>query len=95
MEKLYYTPPSNELFDELKNAAIDVWSSYGEPYRSEKIASIKDIENVSDNFMYMVAMFDTSNQIKLKKLLSDDCKKAVSERLISGGCPDEYNFFKI
>ena len=58
--KLYYTPSTDEQFNELKEKAIEIWQGYDDThgYATEKINAIKDIENVSDNFMYMVAMFD-------------------------------------
>ncbi len=95
MPKLYYTPPTDEQFDEVKQEAIKIWSKMGdEPsYSEEKISRIKDIENVSDNFMYMVAMFDINNQRLLANSLSEDTKKAVRERMIDGGQPIEYIVF--
>jgi len=93
--KLYYTPPSDEQFNELKEKAIMLWKivdrdndKYG--YATEKISRIKDIPNVSDNFMYMVAMFDSVNQTALGMSLSLETKMALRERLISGGMPEEY-----
>jgi tRNA splicing endonuclease len=88
--KLYYTAPSDEQFAELKEKAIALWSTMGdEPsYREEKIGRIKDIENVQDNFMYMVAMFDINNQRKLAETLSAETRLAVRERMIDGGNPE-------
>ena len=67
MSQLYYTKPSDECFEEVKQAAIDVWNTYDNEYgyATEKINGIKDIKNVSDNLMYIVAMFDQNNQSKL------------------------------
>lgn len=95
MSKLYYTPPSNELFDELKESAIKVWSTYDDTYgyATEKINNIKNIGNVSDNFMYMVSMFDSENQIRLSTLLSEECSKEVRIRMVDGGMPPEYIYF--
>lgn len=88
--KLYYTAPSDELFEELKQKAIEIWSGMGdEPsYSKEKVDRIRDIKNVQDNFMYMVAMFDQNNQAKLAGNLSAECRLAVRERMISGGNPE-------
>ena len=95
MLKLYYTPPTNEQFNELKEKAIELWrevdtdnDKYG--YASDKIGRIKDIENVSDNFMYMVAMFDIHNQAKLAEKLSEETREAVRKRMIDGGNPPKY-----
>jgi hypothetical protein len=95
MSKLYYTPPLQKLFDEVKNKCMEVWNTYDDTYgyASEKIGRIKDLKNVSDNFMYMVAMFDMDNQKRLAKLLSEEAKKAIAERIKSGGTPDIYNVF--
>ena len=87
MSKLYYTPPSDKQFNELKEKAIEIWNTYDDEfgYATEKINRIKDIKNISDNFMYIVAMYDIDNQKKLANLLSDDTKKAVRDRMIDGG----------
>ena len=95
MTKLYYTPPTDEQFNELKEKAIEIWSTMGdEPsYSQEKIGRIKDIENVGDNFMYIVAMFDQNNQQKLSDKLENETRGAVAERIKDGGAPDYYNAF--
>lgn len=92
MSKLYYTPPTDKEFNELKEKAIEIWQGYDDTYRyaTEKINAIKDIENIEDNFMYMVAMFDIVNQEKLAKKLSPETKKAVRDRMIDGGNEPEY-----
>jgi len=95
MPKLYYTPPTDEQFKELKEKAIEIWTPMGdEPsYAKEKIDRIKDIKNIQDNFMYMVAMFDINNQRKLAEKLTPETKKAVRERMIDGGNSEEYIVF--
>lgn len=93
MSKLYYTPPSDKVFNELKSQAIFLWKeidtdndAYG--YATEKINSFKDIKNIGDNFMSIFAMFDMGNQRKLGLILSEECKLAINERLIDGGSPE-------
>jgi len=93
MTKLYYTPPTDEQFNELKEKTIEVWkenhdNAYG--YVTGKVNKIKDIKNIQDNFMYMVAMFDINNQALLSVKLSPETRKAVRERMIDGGNPQEY-----
>jgi len=56
-------------------------------YTDEKIAKVIDIANIEDNFMYMVAMFDSKNQMKLAKKLSAEARQAIRERMIDGGNP--------
>lgn len=95
MNILYYTPPPQEQFNELKRKAIKIWGAYDDTYgyASEKINKIKDLENVGDNFMYIVAMFDPNNQRILSDGLSQEAKKAVADRLRDGGAPDYDNMF--
>ena len=90
--KLYYTPPTEEEFAELKEKAIEIWKEYDDTYgyASEKINAIKDIRNIKDNFMYMVAMFGISNQGKLADKLSEKTTKAVRDRMIDGGNEPKY-----
>jgi len=87
MENLYYTAPSEEIFKEVKEAAIEIWGSYDDQfgYATEKIERIQDLENISDNVMYIVAMFDLPNQNKLADKLSPEAKLALRERMIAGG----------
>jgi hypothetical protein len=95
MTKLYYTPPKQTQFEELKSMASRIWGGYDNTYGyvDEKINRIKDLKNIKDNFMYMVAMFDYKNQIKLAGMLSDKTRKAVADRIKDGGTPDNLNFF--
>jgi DNA-binding MltR family transcriptional regulator len=93
MTKLYYTPPSDQEFEEVKKASMQLWEdvdtdkdAYG--YATEKKNRIKDITNVEDNFMYMVAMFDDENQALLAEKLSPETRKAIRERMIDGGNPE-------
>lgn len=87
MAKLYYTPPKQKHFNELKRSAIKIWETYDNTYGyvDEKVDRIKDIKNIEDNFMYMVAMFDMSNQRKLADMLSEPTRIDVRLRMIDGG----------
>lgn len=96
--ELYYTPPEDELFDELKERAIENWKevdSYDDKfgYATEKIRRIKDIKNVGDNFMYIVAMFDLGNQKLLAEKLSSKTRRAVRIRMLDGGSYPELIYF--
>ncbi len=95
MSKLYYTAPPEDQFEEAKQAAIEIWRTYDNEYGyvDEKVGIIKDLENVSDNFMTIVAMFDIVNQTKLARQLSEETRKAIGDRIRDGGSPDEYNMF--
>lgn len=90
---LYYEAPTNEQFNELKSKAIELWTERYPPekspfYAEEKVNRIKDIKNVEDNFMYIVAMFDQNNQRLLANKLSSETSLAVRDRMISGGQPE-------
>ncbi len=87
---LYYEPPTDEQFEELKSKAIEIWEGYDDRfgYASSKINQIKDIKNISDNFMYMIAMFDDENQKKLAEKLSVETRREVRARMIDGGAPE-------
>jgi len=97
-ELYYYTPPKQELFEEVKSRAMELWKEvdtdndrYG--YATEKINRIKDLENIQDNFMTIVAMFDIHNQQLLANRLAEETKIAIRERMIAGGNPPEYIIF--
>ncbi len=95
MVRLYYTPPSDMIFHEIKTKAIELWQTYDNEfgYVDEKLGTIKNITNLRDNFMYIVAMFDMQNQRKLADMLSEKAKEAVRKRMVDGGQPLEYNVF--
>ena len=95
MTKLYYTPPTDEVFEEVKKSAIDLWTErYPEEtspfYAKEKVDRIKDWQNVGDNVMSLVAMFDNSNMVLLAQKLSTEARNAIRERMIDGGNSEEY-----
>ena len=81
--KLYYTPPSNESFEDMKKCAIQIWSTYDNTYGyvDEKVKAIKDLKNVADNFMFIYAMFDWMNQIKIANCLKNSTLKELGDRL--------------
>jgi hypothetical protein len=87
---LYYQAPVDKCFDEVKEKSIELWREVDHDndrfgYASSKINRIKDIKNISDNFMYIFCMFDIFNQSKLIKKLSEKTKEEIRIRLISGG----------
>jgi len=93
--KLYYTPPKQEYFEELKSKAIEIWETYDNTYgyADDKVGRIKDIKNIEDNFMYMVAMFDPSNQQILANKLSEGARFAVKLRMVDGGQDPQFIYF--
>lgn len=85
---LYYVPPSDAAFEDMRKACLDVWGKYkDEPgdYFEEKTQRIPIMSNISDNFMYLFAMFDMNNQRQVISLLEPSTIEAVRERLIAGG----------
>lgn len=77
----YYTAPPQKVFDEIKEASIKIWKSYDDEfgYATSKIERIKDIQNISDNAWYMVAMFDGINQTKLKSMVSEETRAMITD----------------
>jgi len=65
----YYTTPPQEIFDDIKAQAINIWNTYDDTYgyRTEKVTRVNAIENVRDNAWFIVAMFDGDN---IRKLIS-------------------------
>jgi len=95
MKKLYYTPPTDEQFEEVKQRSIQLWATKntGGGYSQNKIDSIKDMHNIEDNVMSIIAQFDIFNMALLASMLTDDTRKIISDRMIDGGSPDEANPF--
>jgi CheY-specific phosphatase CheX len=65
---------SEEAFDEVKNASIEIWKTYDNTYgyRDEKVNAIKDLKNESSAVWYMIGMFDSSNRGKLLSRVSSE-----------------------
>ena len=97
MKNLYYEAPTDEQFEEVKAKCIEIWNSYDDNYgyATEKIDRIKNMKNIQDNVMSMIAMFDMNNMTKLSIILSPETRKAISDRMISVGNLFEYNSFLI
>ena len=78
----YYTPPTDKVFNEIKEASTAIWKTYDDQfgYATGKINNIKDLKNIQDNAMYMVAMFDIQNQRRLFDLISDDAVAFILDR---------------
>jgi len=95
MSKLYYEAPTDEIFEEVRNKCVEVWCFYDNTYGyvDEKTSKLKDLKNIQDNLMYMVAMFDIVNQKKLADKLSEESKTAIRKRMIDGGNSLEYIVF--
>lgn len=95
MKNFYYQAPTQEVFDEVKQKSIEIWKTYDDTYgyATGKIDRIKDLKNINDNVMYMVAMFDGQNQALLAGSLSDEARQQISLRMIAGGNSPEYNPF--
>ena len=67
----YDDTPDQKVFNEIKEAAIDIWKTY------DDINRIKDIDNLKDNAWYIVAMFDIHNQANLMEAVSEETKQQI------------------
>ena len=83
MNEDYYTAPSDKVFAEIKEAAIEIWQTYDDTYgyATEKITRVREITNVKDNWGYIVGMFDSPNQQKFLAKLSPEAQAKVRQWL--------------
>ena len=68
----------------MKEKAIELWREIhpdNDSYLRSKIGAIEKLDNVGDNFMTIIAMFDIWNARKLLAKLSDQTKGEVKKRL--------------
>jgi len=77
----YYKAPPESVFEDIKTNAIKIWDTYDNTYgyRDEKVNRIKDLENISDNAWFIVAMFDKSNTIKLLNMVRPETGKMIAQ----------------
>ena len=71
---MVHKTPSEEIFDEIRSAAIKVWSKYDDThgYHSEKTDIVNRIKNYADDVMVCYRMLDMQNQAEMRDLLSDE-----------------------
>jgi hypothetical protein len=65
---------SQEVFEDLKQAAIKVWNTYDNEfgYVDEKVDRVNSISNVGDDPMFIYIMFDHINQSRMVNMLELD-----------------------
>ncbi len=85
--KLYYTEPSEDIFREVRGAAVKMWEQMG----SKRAIIVSNMKNEGENFMKIVTTFNVGTQIVLMTRVSNDAIKEVNDRLMS--MPKIYYFF--
>lgn len=75
--------PSEEIFQEIKVKSCYIWQQYDNTYWyvTEKVEYIDSLKNIGSNAMTIVSMFDTKNQAKLLRILSDEAVKFLFPRM--------------
>lgn len=105
---LFYKPPSDECFEELKSLCIRFWASFPEfnfwdekqeklerEYAQSKINEIKDLKNEGSNFCMMVQMIHQNSREILAKNLSLETRNEISMRLYGWEKENEFDPFNI
>jgi hypothetical protein len=66
--------PSIEIFNDMKQAATQVWRTYDNEYGyvDEKLNYVNGLNNIQDNAMVFYRMFDWENQRKFKQLINEE-----------------------
>lgn len=77
---------SDEVFNELKEKAIEIWKTYDNEfgYVDEKLSMIEPIQNVKDNFGTFIGMFDIHNQRKLYDAVNSPEARAAIDYWVGG-----------
>lgn len=94
--KLFYTPPKDECFDELRKICILFWRAFDEiEYVEEKINKINGLKNEGSNFIGMVQMIHQNSREILSKHLSLETRNEISMRLYGWEKENEFDPFNI
>lgn len=95
--KIYYKPPAQKHFDDLKSACIRYFKTFDNDfgYVDEKIKTLESLENVGGNFMTMVKMFHPLAWEVIAELVTLETRVHISARLEDGGHNLETDFFNI
>ena len=75
--------PTQEVFDEMKNIATEIWNTYDNRfgYVTEKLERINSFDNIQDNAMVFYRMFDWNNQQTFISKASHETFKYIQENL--------------
>jgi hypothetical protein len=105
---LFYTPPKDECFEELKLLCIRFWEVFPEDvllneqqykleceYAQSKINQIKNLENKGSNFVSMVQMIHQNSREIISKFLSLETRNEISMRLYGWEKENEFDPFNI
>ena len=94
--ELFYTPPKDGCFEELRTICIRFWRSFDEvEYVEEKINRIKDLKNESCNFVMMVQKINPISIQIIAKCLSLETRNEISMRIYGWEKENEFDFFNI
>ena len=94
--KLFYTPPKDELFEELRTICIRFWRTFDEvEFVEEKINRIKNLKNQGCDFVSMVQMIHPISREVIAKALSLETRNEISMRLHGWEKDNEFDFFNI
>ena len=94
--ELFYTPPKDECFEELRTICIRFWRSFDEvEYVDEKINRIKNLKNEGCNFVMMIQMIHPVSREIIAKVLSLETRNEISMRLYGWEKENEFGFFNI
>ncbi len=94
--ELFYKPPKDECFEELREICIRFWRSFDEvEYVEEKINRINNLKNEGCNFVMMVQMIHPVSREVISKALSLDTRNEISMRLYGWETENEFDFFSI
>lgn len=75
--------PSIEIFNDMKQAATQVWRTYDNEYGyvDEKLNYVNGLSNIQDNAMVFYRMFDWENQRKFKQLVNEQTLDYIKNNL--------------
>lgn len=90
MSNLYYTAPEDDVFEEVKAKCIELWKirfphEYDRSYVEDKTSYILSVQNIKDNMLSLISMFDTENRTLLAEMLSEKARREIRERLLEVG----------
>jgi hypothetical protein len=72
-----------KIFEEMKAIAIGICPFYDDTYgyATRTINRIKDLDNTTDNFLYIFNMFDERTQVKLFRIASAELQAVIIDKV--------------
>lgn len=80
-EELFYIAPSDEIFEDARQAYIQIRKEISPEFYHEKVEEAQRLQNVGSNFMWFYQRLDWINQFRFLQKIKDETHAEINDRL--------------